>query len=165
LWKEVVMDQFEVLFRHLPERTEEIHGNLSQHIWCSDRDSNLSSPNTCKKSDRFSEPDQHNWIVVWWWLYCGRYIRVIIFGDGNIWAHFWILELEIAIYNATFSRSQWPLCIGHEMSFPAPTLGSWIRTSFETSMYVYAFSVFVLSCVGSGLGTGWPSVQGVLQTL
>jgi hypothetical protein len=32
-------------------------------------------------------------------------------------------------------------------------------------MFVCAHSLFVLSCVGSGLATGWSLVQGVLPTV
>jgi hypothetical protein len=32
-------------------------------------------------------------------------------------------------------------------------------------MFVCVYSVFVLSCVGSGLATGWSLVQGVLPTV
>jgi hypothetical protein len=41
------------------------------------------------------------------------------------------------------------------MSSPAWTLGSWVRTPLEAW-------IFVLSCVGGGLATGWSLVQGVL---
>jgi hypothetical protein len=32
-------------------------------------------------------------------------------------------------------------------------------------MFVYVYSVFVLSCAGSSLATGWSPVQGVLPTV
>jgi hypothetical protein len=60
------------------------------------------------------------------------------------------------------SRSQWPRGLRHEMSSPAWTLGSWVRIPLEAWMFVYVYSVFVLSCVGSGLAKGWSPVQGVL---
>jgi hypothetical protein len=50
----------------------------------------------------------------------------------------------------------------HEMSSPAWTLGSWVRIPLETCLFVCVYSVFALSCVGSGLATGWSHVQGVL---
>jgi hypothetical protein len=60
------------------------------------------------------------------------------------------------------SRSQWPRGLRHEMSSPAWTLGSWVRFTLEEWMFVCVYAVFVLSCVGSGLATGWSLVQGVL---
>jgi hypothetical protein len=58
--------------------------------------------------------------------------------------------------------SQWPRGLEHEMSSPAWTLGSWVRISLEAWMSVCVYSVFMLSCVSSGLATGWSLVQGVL---
>jgi hypothetical protein len=55
------------------------------------------------------------------------------------------------------SQSQW-----HEMSLPTWTLGSCVRILLEAWMFVCVYSVFVLSCVSSGLATGWSLVQGVL---
>jgi hypothetical protein len=69
------------------------------------------------------------------------------------------------IYRATdeeLCRSQWPRCLRHEMSSSAWTLGSWVRIPLEALMF--AFILFALSCVGSGLATGWSLVQGVLPT-
>jgi hypothetical protein len=51
------------------------------------------------------------------------------------------------------------------MSSPAWTLGSWVRIPLEAWMFVCVYSVFVLSCVGSGLATAWSLVQGVLPTV
>jgi hypothetical protein len=42
----------------------------------------------------------------------------------------------------------------HEMSSPAQTQGSCVRIPLEAWMSVRVSSVFVLSCVGSGLVTG-----------
>jgi hypothetical protein len=53
----------------------------------------------------------------------------------------------------------------HEMSSPAWTLGSWVRIPLEAWMFVWVYSVFVLSCVSSGLATGWSLVQGVLPVV
>jgi hypothetical protein len=44
--------------------------------------------------------------------------------------------------------------VGHEMSSPTPTLGSWVRIPFKAWMFVCVYSVLVLSCVGSNLATG-----------
>jgi hypothetical protein len=62
-------------------------------------------------------------------------------------------------------RSQWPRGLRHEMSSPARTLGTWVRNPLETWTFVCVYSVFMLSCVGSGLATGWSLVQGVLPTV
>jgi hypothetical protein len=51
------------------------------------------------------------------------------------------------------------------MSSPAWTLGSWVRIPLEAWMFVCVYSVFVLSCAGSGLATVWSLVQGVLPTV
>jgi hypothetical protein len=59
-------------------------------------------------------------------------------------------------------RSQWPRGLRHEMSSPAWTLGSWARIPLDAWMFVCVYSLFVFSCVGSGLATGWSLVQGVL---
>jgi hypothetical protein len=42
----------------------------------------------------------------------------------------------------------------HEISSPARTLGSWVPIPFKAWMSVRISSVFVLSCVGSGVATG-----------
>jgi hypothetical protein len=47
-----------------------------------------------------------------------------------------------------------PCDIRHEMSSPARTLGSWVRIPLKAWMFVCVYSVFVSSCVGSGLATG-----------
>jgi hypothetical protein len=60
------------------------------------------------------------------------------------------------------SRWQWPRGLRHETSSSAWTLGSWVRIPIEAWVFVCVYSVFVLSCVGSGLATGWSLVQGVL---
>jgi hypothetical protein len=49
------------------------------------------------------------------------------------------------------------------MSSSAQTLESRVRIPLEAWMCVYVYPVFVLSCVGSGLATGWSLVQGVLS--
>jgi hypothetical protein len=50
------------------------------------------------------------------------------------------------------------------MSSPAGTLGSWVRIPLE-GMDVCVYSVFVSSCVGSGLASGWSPFQEILPTL
>jgi hypothetical protein len=62
-------------------------------------------------------------------------------------------------------RSQWPRGLRHEKSSLARTLGSWVQTPHKAWMFVCVYSMFVLSCVGSGLTMGWSPVQGVLPTV
>jgi hypothetical protein len=52
------------------------------------------------------------------------------------------------------SRSQWPLNLRYEMSSRSQTLGSWVRIPLDASMSVRVASMFMLSCVGSGLAEG-----------
>jgi hypothetical protein len=49
------------------------------------------------------------------------------------------------------------------MSSPARTLGTWIQIPLKSYMFVCVYSVFVLSCVGSGLATGCSPDQGVYR--
>jgi hypothetical protein len=49
-------------------------------------------------------------------------------------------------------------------TFAARTLGSWARIPLEAWMSVRLFRICVVLCLGSGLATGWSSVQGVLPT-
>jgi hypothetical protein len=76
----------------------------------------------------------------------------------------WWLNLYYRI-TRIMCRPQWPRGLRHEMSSPAWTLGSWLRIPLDAWMFVCVYSVFVLSCVGSGLATGWSLVQGVLPTV
>jgi hypothetical protein len=43
-----------------------------------------------------------------------------------------------------FSRSQWPRCLRHELSSPAPTLRSWVRIQLEAWMFVCVLCAFIL---------------------
>jgi hypothetical protein len=63
------------------------------------------------------------------------------------------------------SRSQRPRGLRHEPSSSARTLGSWVQIPLKAWMSACIYSVFVLSCVGSGLATGWSPVQRVLPTV
>jgi hypothetical protein len=78
--------------------------------------------------------------------------------DKWIWTRFARCEVPMG-------RSQWPRSLRHEMSSPAWTLRSWARIPLEAWMFVCVYSVFVLSCVSSGLATGWSPIQGVLPTV
>jgi hypothetical protein len=51
----------------------------------------------------------------------------------------------------------------HEICSSAKTLRCWFRIPLEAWMPTCVF--FVLSCVGSGLATGWSPVQGLLPTV
>jgi hypothetical protein len=57
---------------------------------------------------------------------------------------------RISITYSQHGRSQWQHRLRHELSSPARTLGS----NPTPGMDVCFYSVFVLSCVGSGLATG-----------
>jgi hypothetical protein len=46
-----------------------------------------------------------------------------------------------------FDHSGLPRGLGHELSSPAQTLGSWVRIPLVTWMFVCVYSVFVMSCV------------------
>jgi hypothetical protein len=65
----------------------------------------------------------------------------------------------------TIGQSQRPRGLVHEMTSPSQTVGSWVRVTLVAWMSVRVSSVFVLSCVGSGLATGWSPVRGVLPTV
>jgi hypothetical protein len=61
-------------------------------------------------------------------------------------------------------RLRWPRGLRHELSSPARTLGS----GFESHSWhgcLRLFSVCAVLRIGSGLGTGWSPVQGLLQTV
>jgi hypothetical protein len=61
--------------------------------------------------------------------------------------------------------SQWPHGLRHALCWSAHTLGSWVRTSLDPWKSVFAFILFVLSCVCSGLATGLAPVQGISRNL
>jgi hypothetical protein len=60
--------------------------------------------------------------------------------------------------------SQWPRGLRHELSLLAQTLVSWVRIPLKAWMSVCVYSVFVISCVGSGLAMASSPIQGVLPT-
>jgi hypothetical protein len=62
-----------------------------------------------------------------------------------------------------FLRSQWSRGLKHELSSLAGTLGSWVRIPLKAWISVCVYSVFVLSCIGSGLARGWSPVKGVCR--
>jgi hypothetical protein len=71
----------------------------------------------------------------------------------------------ILVYVMVSSRSQWPRGRRDDMSSPARTLGSWVRIPLKARTFVCVYSVFVLSCTGSGLTTGWIPHPRVLPTM
>jgi hypothetical protein len=65
-------------------------------------------------------------------------------------------------------ESQWPRGLRHQrhqLSSPARTLESCFRIPLEAWMSVHVHSVFVLSCVDSGIATDWSLVQGALPAV
>jgi hypothetical protein len=62
-------------------------------------------------------------------------------------------------------RSQWPSILKHVLSSPTQTLWPLVRISLKAWMFVCVYSVFLLSCVGSGFATSWSTANGVLLTL
>jgi hypothetical protein len=61
-------------------------------------------------------------------------------------------------------KGKWPRGLRRDTTSPAQTLGLRVRFPLEAWMSVCLYSVFVLSCVGSGLATGRAPV-GVLPTV
>jgi hypothetical protein len=93
-------------------------------------------------------------------------IVIIKFIEIDIWVYFKFLFSARNTEEWSLGwRSQWPRGLRHELSSPPRRLGSWVWISLDAWMFVYVYSVFVLSCVGSGLMTGWSPVQGVLPTV
>jgi hypothetical protein len=89
-----------------------------------------------------------------WCRGCGNvsYLLYVALDSRWISVHRWTL------------RSQWPRGLRHEMSSPARNLLSWVGIPLKAWMSICVYSVFVLSCVGNGLATGWSPIQGVLPT-
>jgi hypothetical protein len=91
----------------------------------------------------------------------------ICFLTISMWPHY-LLTLTL-IFNSDLGLHrwlQWPRGLRHELSSSAQTLRLWVRIPLKTcSMFVCVYSEFVLSCVGSGLVSGWSPVQGVLTTV
>jgi hypothetical protein len=61
----------------------------------------------------------------------------------------------------TAGRLQWQRGLSHELSSPAPKLGSWLRIPLKA--WMSELCVFILY-VDRGLVTGWFPFQGVLPT-
>jgi hypothetical protein len=73
--------------------------------------------------------------------------------------------IEILALNYYVGWSQWPCGLRHRMSLPAQTLGFWVWILLRAWTFVSDYSVFMLSCAGSGLVMGWSLIQGVLPTV
>jgi hypothetical protein len=72
------------------------------------------------------------------------------FPSALDWFPFCVFECTLTFMNEAKCikvKSQWLRGLRHEMSSPA-------RIPLEAWMFVSVYSVFVLSCVGSGLPTG-----------
>jgi hypothetical protein len=72
---------------------------------------------------------------------------------------------DFIIINYWSHRSQWMRGLRHELSLLSRTLGSWVRITLKAWMSVCVYSMFVLSCIRSGLTTGWSPVKGILPTV
>jgi hypothetical protein len=86
----------------------------------------------------------------------------------NIWVIMMVIKIIITKSKLSIrsdGRSQRPRGLRHKMSWPAWTLGLWVRIPLDAWMSVCVYAVFVLSCVSSGLATGWSLVQGDLPTV
>jgi hypothetical protein len=70
--------------------------------------------------------------------------------------------VKLYCYLTENCRSQSPRGLRFEMSLPIQTLESWVRIQLEIRTSFRVYCVFVMSCTGSGLATGWSPVQGVL---
>jgi hypothetical protein len=82
----------------------------------------------------------------------------------NAWSDHCCFSVINDNWRKNLSRSQWQCGLRYEMSSLAQTLGSFVRIPLKVWMFVCVYSVFVLTCVDSGLATGWTPVQGVLPT-
>jgi hypothetical protein len=80
-----------------------------------------------------------------------RYVYIRLRSFALHISYLYLLYLFILLED--YCRSQWPRCLRHELYSPARTLGSWVPIPLEAWMFLYIYSVFVLSCVGSGLAT------------
>jgi hypothetical protein len=126
-----------------------------------------------------------------WWVYrCvdvnsymqhwGLYVWLVVFYEHNHMNHHEKLchsvdkwqcmqshysKLHIILHVWGMGRSQRPHRLIHEMSSLTWMLGSWVQIPLKAWMFICVYSVFVLSCVGSGLVMGWSPIQGVLLTV
>jgi hypothetical protein len=74
-----------------------------------------------------------------------------------------VIEYKWQYFMICDGRSQWQRGLRHKLSSLALALGSWVRIPLKAWMSVLC--VFVLSCAGSGLETGWSPVEGALPTV
>jgi hypothetical protein len=78
----------------------------------------------------------------------------------------WFLRwYSLNFAHKNYGPSQRPRGLRHKMLSPAQALGSLVRIPLEAWISLCLSSVFVLSCVGSGLETDWSPDQGVLPVV
>jgi hypothetical protein len=101
-----------------------------------------------------------------WYDFCEDMWRLLWFEHEVIhqYTNAWSWNIYFCVSRCKESWSQWPRGLRHEPSSPAPTLESWVLIPLEAWMSVCVYSVYIVLCVGSGLATGWSTVQGVLPT-
>jgi hypothetical protein len=112
-----------------------------------------------------------------------------VFGDWNPSRNTtWIRNLFVVVYSESltqeFSKIKWvekleiqkrakinisenmlQADLRHKIPSSAVTMGSWVRIQLEAWMYVWFYYACVLSCIDSGLATGWSPVQGALSNV
>jgi hypothetical protein len=96
---------------------------------------------------------QASFCVIMW-----TYVLICKLGTANI-CEFQRLLIAACSVNET---DQSGLVVEDTKNLRPLKLGSWVWIPLEAWMSVCFYSVLVLSCVGSGLVTGWSPVQGVL---
>jgi hypothetical protein len=75
---------------------------------------------------------------------------VILHAIPVIYSEMWAPCKYYIINNVYFAgRSQWPRGLRHELSSLARKLGPWVRILLKAWMFVWVYSVFVLSCGGA----------------
>jgi hypothetical protein len=90
---------------------------------------------------------------------------LIRFRIINYWNREHLSNLPCIFPYINLYRSQCPRGLKHDLSSLARSLGSWVRIPLNAWMTVCVYSVFMLSCVGSDLATGWSPVQGILSSI
>jgi hypothetical protein len=145
-----------------------VHCIEEAYIWCTHSSVNwIRSVIRCsgKKGPFSVEPvrKSQSWSLILLFLMS----LSVLTDDGNgsnfrnTYTQPWTMSIIISVNWISYRRSQWQRGLRHEMSSPARTLGSWVWIPLRHG----CLSAFILClCVGSGLATGWTSVQGVLPT-
>jgi hypothetical protein len=84
---------------------------------------------------------------------CAIHFNLKMYFFIKIMFYFNLRTMLITPWNADPSGQ--PRDIRHEMSSLTRTLGSWVRIPLKAWTFVCVYSLFELSCVGSGLMTGY----------